>query len=582
MKKQSGQAMVEFVIFLTVVMALCIGMLVTKRLLSFQFWAQQDARYLAYEQTWSAREYYDNSGEEPIDLHAAGVSYGGPKQLNRITSIRRTSEGDRASSILSWLLKDRINFLEKGSEELSLVNTAYAKQLTKEMPDRLVVKNNKNIKQTKLEINLQGFLEKADFAKRACSRLENFSKNKKINLIAAFKNCEETLNSDFAKQLSRTLDFKNLLKQYQLRLENGDKPAQAIKDTVQLAATEQYFSLFDNKVKDARVTALAEIASDTEKAIDSLEDSSVNKMLDEARYVSSAEAVQGIIDVADAVHNPNAPNAAELEKDHAVFFGAFLFADAKDQFDESPYDFNFSYLPVPRSFGSEGIRMQEVVMSSILDGDGDLSDSLINKSAKSIEVNYRAKHGLFPAAAKWLSSASEVELTAKHYLITQPWHVTRRNGLGDYRSKGTQDDSADESTEEGILRRRTFGLWLYPSEFNYFASPIFNLAGLEEVGSVLSLFEPFDTLLNELKKGLVKNPFRSLVDALNQLPGIDKFKLVLPQVPAVRPDAYPKSKELSGNEIGTPDKMIQGKVRDFKDYVDEQRELNPAPDPEYN
>lgn len=590
-KKQNGQAMLEFVIFLTVIMALCIGMLVSARLLNFQFWAQQDARYLAYEQTWVAQEYYNNTGEEPIDLHQNGISYGGPKQLNRINSIKRESIGERASSILAWLFEEKVDVLEQGNESLSLLNTAYAREFGSKKTEKMLFNQIKNIKQTKLEKDLVGFLEKVNFAKKVCKNLKIFSEKKKIDLMPIFSHCEQNLNSDFAKQLVKKLDFKKLFEQYKSRLENGEKPLSAIKDSVRLEMTEQYYSLFDNKVKEARVDAIEEIFNGFEKAEDSFADSSVNKMIDQARYVSSAEAVQGIIDVSVDAFSPLEADSASKERSHAAYFGLFLFDNFREQFEEDAYDFNFSYLPVPRSFGKEGIRMQEVVMSNILGGfteeglnfnDDDLRDSIIDHSGKYIEVNYRAKQGLFPAAAKWLSSSREVELTAKHYLITQPWHITRRKGLGEYRGKGTQDDSVDEATEEGILRRRTFGLWLYPSEFTSFGSPIFNLAGLGEISSVLEVFEPLDFLLNEIKKGLVKNPFRTLVDALNSVPVIDKMVPELPQFPAVRPDAYPKSEELSGNQPGTPDKMIQNKEREFQDYIEEQRDLNPSPEPDFN
>ncbi len=590
-KQQNGQAMVEFAIFLTVIMALCIGMLVSARLLNFQFWAQQDARYLAYEQTWMAQEYYNNTGEEPIDLHQNGIAYGGPKQLTRINSIKRESVGERASSILAWLFQEKLDALEQGKEQLSLLNTAYAKEFSNKKTGKIITSQLRDIKQTKLEKTFVEFLEQTDFAKRVCKNLKDFSAKNKIDLMSAFSNCEQNLNPEFAKQLAKKLDFKSLFEQYKLRLETGEKPLSAIKDSIRLELTEQYYSLFDNKVKQARLGATEEIFNGFQKAEDSFTDSSVSKMIDQARYVSSADAVQGIIDVSVDAFDPQEADAANLERSHAIFFGLFLFDNFKTQYEEDAYDFNFSYLPVPRNFGEEGIRMQEVVMSNILGGfteeglsinDDDLRDSMINHSGKYIEVNYRAKHGLFPAAAKWLSSSREVELTAKHYLITQPWQITRRNGLGDYRNKGTQDDSVDASSEEGILRRRTFGLWLYPSEFNSFASPIFNLAGLDEINSVLEVFEPLDFLLNEIKKGLVKNPFRTLVDALNSVPVIDKMVPELPQFPAVRPDAYPKSKELSGNEPGTPDRMIQNKERDFEDYVKEQKDLNPKPEPEYN
>lgn len=591
MKKESGQAMVEFVIFLIVIMALCIGMLTVSRLLSFQFWAQQDARYLAYEQTWAAQEYYNNSGEQPLDLHDQGLDYGGPKQLPRIDSTRKVDEGTSASSIIAWLFQEEVNPLEKTKEQLELVNTAYARSEEKNSFSKLLKLKNVEISTNEKIEKAKEFLEKAEFGKRACRSLRSFEAQKQIGLMKAFDDCESEINDNFAKRIASNFNIKVFFEQINQRIKNGVEPKKAIRDTILLEATEQYFSLFDNKVKQAMLDSNAELTQDVINAENSFNDPSVNKMIKEARYRSSADAVQGVIDVSIGLSDPDNPNAAREEREHAVNIGSYLFNEAEEEFDDTAYDFNLSYLPVPWSFGKEGIQMQESVMSNILGGftepgfspdDDDLRDSVIKKSARGVEVNYKAKGGLFPAAATWLSSSTNVQLTARHFLITQPWHITRRNGLGAYRSKGTQMDNVDDPTEEGLLKRRTFGLWVYPSELTELLSPILGMVGLGDIGSAMEELEPFDDVLNETKKQLVKNPFRTLVDALNQIPVIDQMVPDLPEFPAVRPDAYPKSKELEGNSPGSPDRMVQGKDRKFKDYIEEQRTINPKPNPTYN
>ena len=71
-QRSSGQAMVELVLMLFLIMGLCIGMLFSIRLLTFQFWAQQEARYIAFEQVWPSAAV-GNPAQDPIeDLNDAG------------------------------------------------------------------------------------------------------------------------------------------------------------------------------------------------------------------------------------------------------------------------------------------------------------------------------------------------------------------------------------------------------------------------------------------------------------------------------------------------------------------------------
>ena len=59
------------------------------------------------------------------------------------------------------------------------------------------------------------------------------------------------------------------------------------------------------------------------------------------------------------------------------------------------------------------------------------------------------------------------------------------------------------------------------------------------------------------------------------MPGFNMVDFTPPRWPAVRPDAYPESVEMS-NDLST------GSPRTFNDFVEEQRDNNPPPKPEYD
>ena len=222
-------------------------------------------------------------------------------------------------------------------------------------------------------------------------------------------------------------------------------------------------------------------------------------------------------------------------------------------------------------------------MQNVLFEDDDLVDPLIENSNKLIEVSYRAQGGLFNLATQKVRGVEEAVLTSRFYLVTQEWHIPRRiSANGDYREKGTQTDLIDEDTEEGVLRRRVSGLWFFPADIVSMLEPISFIPGLSALQPIFDAIEPVGEILGTLKSFLlVDNPIFNLINTLNEIPVLNLIVPDIPAWPAVRPDAYPGSIEMTGNDPDEPDKLM-GSERNFKDYVDEQREFNPPPDPTFN
>src|SRR5262245_12400574 len=103
----SGQAMVEFVILLIVIMALCSGMLYCTRLLSADYWAQQEARYLAFEQEWAPREEYVDSVAEPIQKLDDRLYFHRPRGVDAMDTDRKVDDAGGLNQLMSFLLPKR-------------------------------------------------------------------------------------------------------------------------------------------------------------------------------------------------------------------------------------------------------------------------------------------------------------------------------------------------------------------------------------------------------------------------------------------------------------------------------------------
>src|SRR6187402_783898 len=108
-RDEDGQAMVEFVIILIIVMAVCAGMCASIRLLTYQFWARQEARFLAFEQVWSADEFYNDNNQDPVDLLDAGTDIGRPPIVTNRDHTRDANDDGNVTQLLSWLRRPAVD-----------------------------------------------------------------------------------------------------------------------------------------------------------------------------------------------------------------------------------------------------------------------------------------------------------------------------------------------------------------------------------------------------------------------------------------------------------------------------------------
>src|SRR5690349_10274759 len=128
-----GQAMVEFVILLTIIMIMISGMLYFFRLHLYQFWAQQEARYLAFEQTWVPAGYYASHGGGPDSLlQGTADTFMRPGVVSGLTATRNTSNFGSMADLIPTLFgkNDDTIPVEQGPGFSGFGETAYAAQRT--------------------------------------------------------------------------------------------------------------------------------------------------------------------------------------------------------------------------------------------------------------------------------------------------------------------------------------------------------------------------------------------------------------------------------------------------------------------
>ena len=190
--KCSGQAISEFVILLTIMMILCAGMIYVNRLLTFQFWAAQEARITAFRSTWPAtigmlsiepQELTANRPQlRPPKYVSQSIPWRGVQRTGNLDSIWASLEptvnnsGDNGfpkensdTPILIAKSKDSI-WTRKTSDWLnntfSFVNIAYAFR-----GDEIIREDSwefEENKQSELEKGYVNLLTKASFGKRFC------------------------------------------------------------------------------------------------------------------------------------------------------------------------------------------------------------------------------------------------------------------------------------------------------------------------------------------------------------------------------------------------------------------------------
>jgi len=633
----TGQALVEFVIILIFIMAMCAGMISSIRLLGLQFWAQQEARFLAYEQEWAPHDFYGDPVNDPIGKLNDGQFFGRPQSVSDRSSNKNVNDDGAVRQLLAWLkplAKEKAvgestgedvnpptlfarnedslwkgktsDWFRKGGtldKAFSLVDTAVASVdfiyrvksegvISNDIPTNPFPSMNGNY-QDRLQVKIKNYFNHAEVGPKVCGALQKYSQeNSDPPFLQTFRSsdCAENINDKLSWNLAHNVDIKDFFRGYGERIESGFAPSDAIETSVRVEVAEQFYSLFDNLVQLGQLGAVPAVVAGRVDTALNLADSSVSNLISHARYLGSSVAVIAILAQATNIgfQNPsNRSSDSELAFENSV--NDILHMDADDALPGGAAFFlGPQFLPVPPTFGAAAGGLQEAVMKNLLaqsQDDGIRADQIEN-SNKMIEVSYQSQGGFadLSLARENIRGVDSTTHTARYYLVTQPWHMTRRqNGTGDYRDKGTQTDDTDAETEEGVMRRRVFGLFLFPSAPSVFLEPIADIAGLgDDLQGVFDAFSAFDTVINTLKDVIfIDNPLIIISDALSKIPFIGDFVPVFPKFPAVRPDAYPGSSEMTGNDTSQPDKLMNSD-RNFSDYVDEQRDNDPEPNPTFN
>lgn len=623
-RAEAGQAMVEFVIILIIVMAVCAGMCASIRLLTFQFWARQEARFLAFERVWSADEFYSDNGQDPASLLDAGTDIGRPEIVTGRQHTRNTNDDGSVTNLLSWLRgsspqepeeerqDEEVPIEHRGDsksillarttpgEMISWVNTAFARQgagagellglsdMPSPQPDGPREHPVPTGPKERLGRGFEGVLERHGFGPQFCDAMvKKFRGGGRPDLAAQFSDadCGPRMNEDFGMYLGENLDFQEFFHDYSDRLEFGDAPDEAMRGTIRHSVGNHFYSFFDTLVSSSRALAVPTLLTGAITADGAIAANST-RLISDARYLGSSIAVVAITVAAVQLLTPPFSNSTDadaiLEKERDFIINV-LHVDVGSTAGGAGYFLSPAYLPVPPVFGATAPAIQEAVMKNALFEEDSLIPKLIENSNKRVQVTYKAQGGLFPAATRRFAGIEDVELTSNYYLVAQPWHITRRiSSSGEYRQKGDEFDGIDENTEEGMLRKRVSGIWLFPSNPGAFLQPISAIPGLGFLGPVFSAFEPIGSLIGIIKSFvLVDNPIFKILDMLHDLPGIGSFIPTPPKFPAVRPDAYVGSTEMTGDDTSKKDQLM-GSDRNFEDYLNEQRDNNPEPNPTFN
>ncbi len=612
-----GQALVEFVLVLFMVMGICAGMLYFSRLLTTQYWAQQEARFLAYEQTWVPAMAHNNpynEGESKLsdserlkrpghvensDVTREGDDDGGLTEILQFAKNTKKQEPKKKPKTAPIMLA-KVPWFQNVPDAVKdselLVNTAWASQKLENLgdansnsvvPEPPEVWDPLNISYSESDSRVRGFssiINKTEFGEQFCrtatsiARKYGYSKKNPIDL----QTCGQKINRSFAHHLAYNIDYKSFFLEvnYQLgggQLGGGNTRGDIIESVVKQEVASQFYSFFDSSVATARAGSIPAIVAGFIDYGSVALDSSVVRMISEIRYAGSSIALLALeTQIALIVTQ----NPGDRSRDNQLSFeediNDILHYDYKNDPPVSAFILAPDVLPVPPFFGDATGGIFSGLMKNVLFyEDGNVEDDLIENSNKMVEVVYDPQGGLFGGARRRFNTTGKT-LTARHYLVTQPWHITRQvPGTLNYRTLGDQFDTKDDETSEGVMRRRVLGLWMFPSNVTALLDPITALADLDALDAVFSAFEPIGSFVGEIKGFLTDNPLFDVFDALSELPGFGSIIPTLPKWPAVRPAAYPGSQELDGD-------MLMGAPRTFQDYVDEQEDFNPPPDPEFN
>ena len=246
---QSGQAMVEFCLMLIIILGLCAGMLQLSNLVNFDFWAQQDARYNAFEQVW----YVDSSADVSDDSY-----FRRPKSVRRLDDVQDVDDegslstllalakrpiasgtaggtvlpeqapvllakGNRTNSIWRKKTKDWYRELE---EKLNFIDTAYASirgTVVRETGGKILPQPQDPYPKTVLDTwdehsvasGIRRALETTEFGEDFCATTATLIRRHGFaNAATQFEgsDCAKTYNEEFALHIAENVDFRDLFR----------------------------------------------------------------------------------------------------------------------------------------------------------------------------------------------------------------------------------------------------------------------------------------------------------------------------------------------------------------------------------
>jgi hypothetical protein len=599
-------------------------------LLTFQFWAQQEARFLAFEQTWprwqmmqgssaaQALQAVRNSNRfrrpalvDSLDADKDVEDSGGMSDLiplfaaadTRSLSPKLKGQDAPPQTLLASLFFPRAGRIESGHDEgkkreteFSLINKAWALQdfssreggsrfqvpdldLGGEFPTLFLPGRSQGLN---LEQVFIGIMEKAEVGVQICSVYQSMVSRAGYPRYAgqfAALDCAPRFNRSFGTHLGMSKNFKSFFRTFEFRLERSQGLSPALVDSGKVELAREFYSFFDQQVRQSAASAPAVIQAESIEYLGYGADADIVRLLSSMRYVGSQIALQQIIqDIALLAAANSSGRSWEVELERERNINEILHADYDEGGVNMPNSFSLSptALPMPPNFGSLLGGLQSGVMRNVLDREESLVGPLIEDSNKAIGVTYHADRGIFPAARKRFDTEG-ITLSGRFFLVTQPWHILRRNsGTGAWRELGGQTDDLDLETEEAVLRRRTWGLWLFPKRPSGLLDPILDAPGLGGLSGVFDAVRGLEGTLSDVFEFIVNNPLNDLADALSEIPGLGSIVPTMPKWPAVRPAAYPNSTEINND-------MMTGQSRNFNNYVDEQREFKDRePTPEYD
>lgn len=155
------------------------------------------------------------------------------------------------------------------------------------------------------------------------------------------------------------------------------------------------------------------------------------------------------------------------------------------------------------------------------------------------------------------------EFDSSLVLLKNTWDTPRYDPKGRFYKMGDQYSTAGSSSDEGQLRKRALGLWIVPTYPGRLVDPLEEIFPKRLTFTLKAIRTAFGKYLPKMKKFIAgDNPLEKVARALHHAKVIGSPDFTLPEFPAVRPDAYPETEELSDK--------LSGKQRVFKDYLKEQ------------